>query len=261
MQDGPRYLTETDLSVLTTSQQTELGALGQTEDGRKYRYVKFGGTSTIAPAMVVTTPAVTSGYQGLAITATSVAGANQSTANLATGSTQLVLTNGATAITLNQFAEGYLEVLVGSNGTSGSYLYRITGNTAAAASTGYVTVFLAEPLRNTTALVPGTDTANLNVSVYSGVNTSATAALPIGVTLNPIPNTASVTNYGWVQTYGACTVLNDAGGTITVGGSFGQSVTTAGNVVAATASTHPIIGITRVAISASNAGPAFLVLN
>jgi hypothetical protein len=258
MQDGPRFLTETDLSVLTTSQQTELGAVGQTEDGRKYRYVKFGGTSTIAPAMVVTTPAVTAGYQALAITA--VGTATQATANLATGSTQLVLTNGATAITLNQFAEGYLEVFVGSNGTSGSYLYRITGNTAAAATTGYVTVFLAEPLRNTTALVPGTDTANLNVSAYAGVNTSATAALPIGVTINPVPNTSSVTNYGWVQTYGACTVLNDAGGTVTVGGSFAQSVTTAGTVVAATASTHPTIGITRVAISASTAGPAFLTL-
>ena len=76
----------------------------------------------------------------------------------------------------------------------------------------------------------------------------------------PVPNTASVTNYGWVQVGGAANVINDGGGTITVGGSFGQSVTTAGDVVAATASTHPIIGITRIAISASTGGPVWLTL-
>jgi hypothetical protein len=52
--------------------------------------------------------------------------------------------------------------------------------------------------------------------------------------------------------------LNDAGGTITVGGGFAQSVTTAGSVVASTASTAPIIGYTRKAISASVVGPVVL---
>lgn len=262
MQDGPRYLTETDLSVLTSTKQTQFGAYGITGDGRQFRYVSFGGTSTIAPGLVVVAGAATANSQGLAITATTVTAANQTTGNLATGSNTLVLTNSSTAVTQDEFAEGFLQVVVGGNTSdTGSYSYKIKGNSAATASTGYVTVTLYETLRNTTALVPGTDTANLWVSPFQNVNTSTTAALPVGLTVLPVVNSSSVTNYGWVQVSGDAVVLNDAGGTITVGGSFAQSVSTAGNVVAATASTHPAIGTTRAAITASNAGPAYLTLN
>jgi hypothetical protein len=262
MQDGIRVLTETDLNALTTSKQTQYGAVGVTEDGRRYRYVAFGGTTTIAPGLLVTAAALTANFQALAITASGTGG--QVAANYAGSQSNpgvLVLTNGATTVTQDQFAEGFLEIIVGGAAAdTGSYSYRIKGNTAAAASTGYITVYLAENFRHTTALVPGTDTANLMLSPYQTVNTSATAALPVGLTIMPVVNTATVTNYGWVQVGGACNVLNDSGGTITVGGAFGQSVTTAGNVVAATASTHPIVGYTRIAISASNAGPAWLSL-
>jgi hypothetical protein len=259
MENGPRFLTESDLSVLTTSKQTQFGAVGATGDGRRFRYVSFGGTSTIAPGQLMTASATTAAYQGLAISATGGSG-GQVAANLTTNATQIVVTNGATSITADQFAEGYLEVLVGSNGTSGAYLYRVKGNTAAGNAAQF-TVFLAEPLRNTTALVPGTDTVNLNVSVYSGVVASATAAVAVGFTILPVPNTATVTNYGWVQTHGVVDVLNDAAGTITVGGGFAQSATVAGSVVASTASTAPIIGITRKAISASTVGPAYVKID
>lgn len=261
MDTGIRTLAEQDINTLSTSKQTQLGAVGQTADGRKFRYVSFGGTSTIAPGLVVTAPALTANYQGLALTATATSGGN-TVAQLATGSSSLVVTLAGTAVTQDQFAEGYIDVIVGgASADAGHYTYKVRGNTAQTSTTGLVTVYLAEPTRHTTALVPGTDTANLRASDYAAVNTSTTAALPIGLTVMPVPNTSSVTNYGWVQTYGDCVVLNDAGATITVGGAFGQSVTTAGNVVTATASTHPIIGITKIAISASTAGPAFLTLN
>lgn len=257
MNDGIRTLTEQDLGVLSTTKQTQYGAVGMTADGRRYRYVGFGGTSTINPGLVVVAAATTAAFQGLAITASGTGG--QVAGNLTAGSTQLILTNGSTAVTQDQFAEGYLELLIGGAAGSASYSLRIKGNSAAG-NAGYITVYLAEPLRNTTALVPGTDTANLNANIYAAVNTSATAAVPAGVTVMPVPNTASVTNYGWVQCGGPCDVLNDAGGTITVGGGFAQSVTTAGSVVASTASTAPIIGYTRKAITASNIGPVVLNL-
>lgn len=265
MDVGVRILTEQDINTVSATKQVQFGATGMTEDGRRYRYVSFGGTSTIAPGLVVVAAANTANFQGMAIPAVTTTASGQITANLATGSTQLVLTNTtSTTATADQFAEGFLQVIVGgASAATGQYSYRIKGNTAVTAgnvTTSYFTVFLAEALRNTTALVAGTDTANLELSPFSTVNTSTTAALPVGVTVMPVPNTATVTNYGWVQVAGDCNVLNDAGGTITVGGAFGQSVTTAGNVVAATASTHPIIGITRTAISASNAGQAYLTL-
>jgi len=263
MEAGIRTLTETDLSDLTTTKQTEYGAIGATSDGRRYRYVQFGGTATITSGKVVVAPAITAstaGFQGMTITA--VGTGNQATANLALGSRQIVISNtGATAITQDMFAEGHLDVLVGALGITSSYSYKIRGNTAAAATTGYVTVFLEEPLRNTTALIAGTDTVNIQVSPYSAVNTSATAAQVIGVTVCPVPNTASVTNYGWVQVAGASTVINDANAVITVGGAFAQSTTTAGAVITATASTLPIIGNARVAMAQSAVSPVFLKIS
>lgn len=266
MDTGTRTLAEQDIAVLSPTQLSQLGAVGSTADGRKFRYVSFGGTSTIAPGLLVQAPALTANYQALAITATTVAAATQVTANLNLNATQIVLTNSSsTAITQNQFAEGYIDIIVGgASADAGHYTYKVKGNTAAGAgnvTATYTTVTLAEPLRNTTALVPGTDTANLRICDYSGVVSSTTAALTVGLTVVPVPNSATVTNYGWVQTYGDCVVLNDAGGTITVGASFGQSTTTAGNVKAATASTVPMIGITKIAISASTSAPAFLTLN
>ena len=259
MDVGIRTLTEQDINTLSATKQVQYGATGMTEDGRKYRYVSFGGTSTVAPGKLVVSAAVTAAYQGLTIAAVGVGG--QVTANLANGSTQLVVTNGSTTITQDQFAEGYLEVLVGAAGVTSAYSYRIKGNTADSVGSGNITIYLAEALRNTTAIVPGTDTVNLNISIYSTVGTSTTADIPVGVTVMPVPNTASVTNYGWVQTAGPAIVKNDAGGTVAVGTSIGQSVSVAGSVRQATASTSPIIGYTHAAISASTSGPVFLNIN
>ena len=44
MDVGIRTLTEQDINTLSTSKQVQYGATGMTEDGRKYRYVSFGGT-------------------------------------------------------------------------------------------------------------------------------------------------------------------------------------------------------------------------
>lgn len=256
MDTGIRTLAEQDINALATTKQTQLGAAGTTADGRRYRYVQFGGTSTIASGQLVVAPAVTAAYQALAIPAAGASG--QVAANLATGSAQIVITNGATTITQDQFAEGYLEVLVGAAGVTSSYTYKIKGNTADAVGNAAITIFLAEPLRNTTALVAATDTVNLNVSTFSGVNISATANVPVGFTIMPVPNTATVTNYGWVLTNGYVDVKNDAAGTVAVGTAIGQSVSVAGAVRTATASTSPIVGYSRVAILASTAGPVFV---
>jgi hypothetical protein len=263
MQTGPIFLTASDIYNLTTTQTQAYGSVGVTQDGRRYRYVSFGGTSTITSGKVVTAPVITAstaGFQGMTITA--VGTSTQVTANLALGSTTIVLSNtGATAITQDMFKEGHLDVLVGALGITSSYSYKIVGNTAAAATSGYVTIELDEALRNTTALVPGTDTCNIQVSPYSAVNTSSTAANVVGVTIMPVPNTASVTNYGWVQTSGESAVINDANVIITVGGAFAQSTTTPGAVITATASTLPIIGRARVAMAQSAVSPVDLCIS
>jgi hypothetical protein len=254
MESGVRQLTSTDLNTLTPTKTEAFGTLGATADGRMFRYVGFGGTSTIAPGLLCVSAALVANYQTLAITAVGTGG--QVAANLLAGSTQIMVTNGATAVTQDQFAEGYIEIKQTSGTGNGPILYKVKGNTAAAAS-GVITVFLdgREPLRNASTLVAGTDTANLVANPFSAVAPSTTLNAAAGFTAVQVPNTASVTNYGWVQVTGPCLVTNDAGGTLAVGTAFAQSVTTAGTVVAAGA-TSADIGQTRIAISASTVAEA-----
>jgi hypothetical protein len=219
MQDGPRTLTETDLTATTTTQLTQLGAQGITEDGRQFRYVKAG--AAINGGQLAVAAALSSNSTALVIPA-------QAVTNLAAGSTQLIVTNGSTAVAQNQFAEGFVEVL----GANGGYAVRISGNTAAAGA-GAITLQLAEVLP--AAVVAGTNTVNLTASPYSGVVTSTTASLPIGVARAAIASGS----YGWVQTYGHALIA--ATGAITKGAGISQDAsTTAGNVSAASGAGYQV---------------------
>lgn len=268
MESGVRLLTEQDLNTNSTVKQVQYGAIGTTADGRMFRYAGFSGTSTIAPGQLcVSAPYVTAAV-GLAITATTVAtgSVGQTTASLTSGSQFLVLTNSSsTAFTQDQFAEGYLEVTQTSGTGNGPIVYSVLGNTAAGAgnvTATYIVVYLreTEPLRNASVLVPGTDTATLYASPYSAVGPSATAGQAAGVTVSQVPNTASVTNYGWVQTIGTVFLTNDAGGNLTVGEGIAQSTTTAGDIVAQAATTYGI-GQTQKAFNASTTGPCVINLD
>jgi hypothetical protein len=245
---GPRQLTETDISTLSTTAQDDLGAQGIAGDGRLFRYVKFGGTSTVNSGLLLVAVAAPANSTGLAIPASG--SSNQTTANLSLGSYQLVVTNGATAVTQDEFALGYLEVI----GTNSVNSYKIRGNTADSAGSAAITIYLSEPLRNTTALANGTNTVNLRKSPWDSPAASLTQALPVGVTIQPVANTATVTNYGWVQTGG----MSFASAT---SGTKGQPVTqdlsgTAGfvaNTGSGAAETVPQVGIFKESAASSTA--------
>jgi len=231
MQNGPRYLTASDLNVLSASQLDQLGALGVTEDGSHFRYTKFGGTSTINAGKLVVGPAAPANSTGLAVTAVGMG--TQSTTNLQAGSRNLVVTNGATSVVANQFNE-----LVVNSSADGFYTLRVEGNTAAG-NGGYITLLLADPLPPTvTQLVPGTDTVDLVLNKWNGAAPSTTGNAPAGVTIVAVPNTASVTNYGWVQTSGVAKV---SATTATIGLGVAQDQAgTAGNVIITAATTGNI---------------------
>jgi len=167
MESGARQITSVDLNTFTTTPQEELGTVGLTEDGRTFRYVAFGGTSTIKAGMLCVGPAAPANSTGLAITAVGTGG--QASANLVAGSTTLVITNGSTAVTANQFQ--FLEIVSSADQV---YSLRIAGHTSAAGA-GYITVKLVDPLpQGITTLIPGTDTVNLVLSHYNGVAPSLT---------------------------------------------------------------------------------------
>lgn len=251
METGVRQLTEQDLQVTSTTKQVQFGAIGMTEDGRKFRYVSFGGTSTVKPGLLMQAAVSSANSQGLAITAAGTGG--QVSANLSAGSSVLVVTNGSTAVTQDQFAEGFLEVLQTSGTNEGPIQYRIRGNSAAAASTGYIQVYLAEPLRNAEVLVAGTDTVNLWASPYSAVVATTTVNVPIGVSVNQVVNSSTVTNYGWVQCGGEAVAFFDTSSAV-IGNTVGPSTTTAGYVGLAVAATKPAIGWSKATTSGSAGG-------
>lgn len=251
MESGVRQLTEQDLNTLSTTKQVAYGALGMTPDGRCFRYVSFGGTSTIAPGLLLVTAAVKANAANLTITAAGTG--TQTTASLKAGSPFLCVTNSSTVVTADEFAEGYLQVNQTSGTNEGPISYKIRGNDAAAANATF-NVYLnqEEPLRNAETLVSGTDTVTLTQSPFQAPTASLTQALPVGVTIIQVVNTSTVTNYGWVLVKGH-TNINATSGT------KGQPVVqdtsgTAGfvaNTGAGAAETVPQIGIFKESASSS----------
>lgn len=244
MESGVLQLTDLDLNQVSTIKQQRLGALGATGDGREFRYVKFGGTSTINPGLLLVGPAAPANSTALAITATGTGG--QVAANLAANSKTLVVTNGSTAVTQDQFQ--FVEIMVG--GTLPLYSLRLVGHSAAAAN-GYITLYLRDPLpQNITTLVPGTDTVNLVLSKYNGPTASTTGNAPVGVTTTIVPNTSTVTNYGWVQTYGHAIVKAT---TATIGLGIAQDQAGTAGYVIISAATTGNIGWAKASASSGNA--------
>lgn len=239
MENGPRFLTETDINNLDTAQQIELGAVGVTGDGRRFRYVKFGGTSTINSGLLVVAAAQDTNSTALAISTANT------TAQLSAGSTSLIITNGATSVTQDEFAGGYLDVL----GTNAVSSYQIAGNNAAG-NAGAITVLLTDTLRNTTALANGTNTVNLT-RPFAGVNTSTTKSQVVGATIMPVPNSSTVTNFGWVQTSGHALL---SATTATKGQAFTQDTAgTAGFIMSTAAATDYPLGIVKESAASSTA--------
>lgn len=239
------------IESLSTTQLVPLGEVVFLDNGRLgYKYIKFGGTSAITAGKLLVAAAAPANSTGLALPTTN------STAQLSAGSTQLLVTNGATAVTQDQFAGGYLEVI----GTNGNSKYSIVGNTADS-GTGTLTIQLGQPLRNTTALANGTNTVNLRASMANGPVASLTQAMPVGVTIMPVANSATVTNYGWVQVAGPAFIFATSG---TKGFPATQDLAGTAGYVAVTGAgaseTVPQIGIFQES-AASSLASVFLQLN
>lgn len=193
-------ITEQNLYSLSTVQLHPLGTKFPADNGRKvYKYVAFGGTSTIGAGLLLVAPAAPANSTGLALDPSNLA------SNLVVNSNarQVAVTNGTTAVTANQFADGTIEFV----GTNGNFSRRVSGNSAAG-NGGVITVTLAEPLGNTAgALVVGTNTVNLRQNPAYQAVPSLTQAEAVGVTIQSVPQSASASYYGWVQCAGDAVVF------------------------------------------------------
>lgn len=162
-----------------------LGSVMVFADGRRFAYGRAAGTE-IATARLCQQTLNHADYDELAVpTARAI------------GDRAVTVTNGATAITVDLFKDGYLNV---EDDTGEGYLYTIESNTADAGS-GTVTVNLRESLQ--VAWTTAT-TVNLFANPFGRVivHPSPATAFLVGVT----PRVVTASDFAWFQTWGPASV-------------------------------------------------------
>jgi len=235
------------------SLSTMVGAKFTSGDGREFVLVQNGGTA-LTSGHVIQTPAAQANSAGLSPATTGTTGYAASLGPIAAaiGGKVIQLASGATAILVNRFMGGYLNVV---EGTGAGQTMKIASNTAASTTSAFG-VTLEDPFTTATS----TDSRfTLTINPYGSFHgtdyttdgvivTPATTltGVPIGVTCYPIPaSTATVASYGFIQTKGICAVY--AGGSVALGLDVGVPDDTAGQVLTYVVATGSRIGTVVVA--------------
>lgn len=212
MEAGVRQLTSSDLMVHGTTKLDTLGARGATADGRRFVYCLSDSSAGLAAGKLGVCAAVTANHVNRSLDSTSA---------VAAGGKVIKVVVGASAVTADQYADGFLVV---RDGTGKGQCLRIAGNTSISAAGGTITVNLADPI----AIALSTSDSKVDLtSPYNGVIASTTLSRPVGVPLV----TLAAGEYGWLQTHGSAAVLSD--GAITKGVLGIQSTSVAGAVAIA----------------------------
>ncbi len=187
----------------------DLGSLIHSNDGRSYRYCKAGVTALVAGKLQQSSAEDTTNFQNLTCAVSSA------------GATSITTTSTVT-LTVNQLAGALLTVTAATTGAG--FLYKVKSHAAATAAV--VTFNLEDPVVVATT---GTVTVDLAPNAYSAiiVNPTTATSAPVGVAVYNI----TAAYFGWLQTGGVASILNDAAST--VGTNVSASNATAGAVEAA----------------------------
>lgn len=205
------FQTSTDLSL-----NTLVGARWDLSDGREVVLVQNGGTA-LTSGKWIGGPNIIANHQACATTAFTAYSANGNQP------AQVTVTLGATAVTANQYAGGFLVV---ATGTGAGQTLKIASHPAAALSTGVVVTLEDAP---NVALVAASSTVNLILNPYGSINGTSYSTFGVvlglhtgftgsiaGISLYPIPaSTATVPSYGFLMVKGVTGALN--GGTTAAG--------------------------------------------
>jgi len=212
---NPQYFSQ-GLMKSSAVKEHDLGAVAVDKKGNKFRYILCGATA-IVPGQLQQSTADVAHHTNIACAVAAVLDAT------------ITVTLGATLATANQYAGGYIII----NDVDGQgETYRIGSHPAADASATLV-LTLEDDVR--TALTTNSQ-ATLVANPYNGVivhPTTSTGA-PVGVGLYDI----TAAEYGWLQTHGVISGLNDAGTAIGLG--IAPSTNTAGAMMTVAATTNQI---------------------
>ena len=185
-----------------------VGTQAVTRDGRKYRYVKAGGTDLVV-GNALQAPVEDTDHDDIAVRVTDA------------GSTALLITtgSGSGALDVNEYAEGYAVV----DTTPGlGYVYRIASHAAIAASTDGTINLVAED--SIQVALTASSKVTLVKNPYNGV-----IQMPASTLTNAVVGGAIYVigdgEFGWIQSGGAGAALISgtpgAGQPVTVSGTAG----------------------------------------
>ncbi len=190
-------------------------------DGRVFYYAKAGDTA-LDDGKLCQSAAPNANHKNITVAAAA-----------AVGDTKVKVTLGASALTANYYADGYLHC---NDETPEGTIYKIKSHPAASASSS-VWITLYDPIWKAFTT---TSDVTLTKHPYDSLivaPTSLTAPV-VGVPIIDVP----ANHYFWLQTFGPCSVLTE--GTIVIGQNVGASTTTSGAVSAIGAYTTAVVGWT-----------------
>lgn len=235
-----------------------LGQLMILPDGRKFRHAQAGSATDLATGAVVGTTAEVAGHgniSGSGLQASSVAhnGVAVSAQNLS-GQNKVVLRTQTAAVTKDQYAGGYLQILGPAGSAYIGQVYRIKENESAAVSAQcQFTLEPSDPLKTTLASV--STLCSLRKSTYADAIVAACAQVGPIIGVTPVAVTKSF--YFWAQRSGIASIKQ--GATVVVAGSAVMVGVPAGSIELAVAASNIQGGFLGRALGAAAASQAVLV--
>jgi hypothetical protein len=171
-----------------------LGTIGVATDGSLYRFA-YSGAVALSIGKVTVGQAIVSNHSNLALDSTSPVAVNSNT---------LAVVLGGTAITQDQYLDGYAVI---NDGTGKGQRFRIAGNSAQTSTTGVATIFLYNPVTTLLALADTKVTLEPSRWGLTVVHPGSSGAL----LCNGVPQsiTVPINNYYWSKTRGGASVLSD----------------------------------------------------
>jgi len=229
------FSTTTDASLASM-----VGSRFESSDGREFVLIQNGGVALVAGNLIQGPVSIGANHTGLTLS------------TVAIGSKTVTATLGATAVTANQYAGGFLSV---SAGTGIGQTLRIASHPAAASSATVLLTLedvfkvatLTSDSKGSLTLNPHGSANGVDVRTSGCVISPTTATGPsVGVTISPIAaSTATVAQYGLIQTRGPVACLNISGTAIGLDVMAGSG--TAGSVITYVVATRNRVGTSTVA--------------
>lgn len=191
-----------------------LGTVMELPDGRRYRWT-LNSAIALATGRLLQQEVVISGHErDLAVALAAAIGASSVT-----------LTNSTTAITLDQYAGGYLTINDAGADAGDGHMYQIKSHPAESTGSGSVVITLAD---DDPVLIALTTNGQAGLRRHPNHGVIVNPTTPTGIVVGVCARAIPADNYFWSQVRGSCAVLLN--GTDIVGLQVTAGATTAGSV-------------------------------